>query len=100
MTLARRNLPAIRNADMGAAALVPHVDLEAARELIQAAADSHPRTGERDGLLIAPLFDGCLRVSEAIRLRPRDLTRSTAGGRVAMVAGKGGKTAQVAITRP
>ena len=47
---------------------------------MQAATDAHPRTGERDGLLIALLFDGCLRVSEAIHLRPRDLTRTSAGG--------------------
>ena len=54
MTLARRNLPAIRNAEMGSASFIPHLDLEAVLQLIQAATGAHPRTGERDGLLIAP----------------------------------------------
>ena len=99
MTLARRNLPAIRNAEMGSASFIPHLDLEAVQRLIQAATGAHPRTGEqRDGLLIALLFDRCLRMSEAIRLRPRDLTRTGAGGWVATVTGKGNKTAQVALS--
>ena len=45
-----------------------------------------PRTGERDGLLIALLFDGCLRVSEAIRLRPRDLAKTAQTAQVALSA--------------
>ena len=83
MTLARRNLPAIRDADIGAECFIPDLDLDAVLRLIQAASDVHPRTGERDGLPIALLFDGCLRVSEAIRLRPRDLAKTSAGGWVA-----------------
>ena len=98
MTLARRSLPAIRDAEMGAASFVPHVDLAAVLRLIAAVTEGHPRTGERDGLLIALLFDACLRVSEAIRLRPRDLSRTSAGGWVATVTGKGNKTAQVALS--
>ncbi len=35
------------------------------------------RHGERNALLIALLFDGCLRVSEAQGLRPVDLVRSS-----------------------
>ena len=98
MTLARRHLPAIRDAEMGAASFIPHLDLEAVVQLIQAVTNAHPRTGERDGLLIALLFDGCLRVSEAIHLRPRDLARTSGGGWVATVTGKGNKTAQVALS--
>ena len=98
MTLARRSLPAIRDAEIGSAAFVPHVDLDAVLRLIAAAAEGHPRTGERDGLLIALLFDACLRVSEAIRIRPRDLTRTSSGGWVSTVTGKGNKTAQVALS--
>ena len=99
MTLARRHLPAIRDAEMGSASFIPHLDLDAVLRLIQAATDTHPRTGERDGLLIALLFDVCLRVSEAIRLRPRDLARTGVGGRVATgITGKGNKTAQVALS--
>ena len=48
--------------------------------------------------MIALLFDGCLRVSEAIRLRPRDLAKTSADGWVATVTGKGNKTAQVALS--
>ena len=98
MTLSRRSLPAIRDAESGSASFIPHLDLDAVLRLIQAATDTHPRTGERDGLLIALLFDGCLRVSEAIRLRPQDLIRTSAGGWVATVTGKGNKTAQVALS--
>ena len=98
MTLARRNVPAIRDAEMGSPAFIPHLDLDAVLRLIAAAGEAHPRTGERDGLLIALLFDGCLRVSEAIRLRPMDLTRTNAGGWVATVTGKGNKMAQVALS--
>ena len=47
MNLARRNLPVIRDAEKGSAVFVPHVDLGAVRQLIQAATDSHPRTSDR-----------------------------------------------------
>ncbi len=57
MTLARRNLPAIRDAEMRAASYVPHVDLDAVHRPIAAAAEAHPRTGERDSLLIAEISD-------------------------------------------
>ena len=80
------------------AAFVLHVDLEAVLRLIAAVSEGHPRTGERDGLLIALLFDACLRVSEAISLRPRDLTRTSAGGWVSNVTGKDNKTAQAVLS--
>ena len=57
MTLARRNLPAIRDAEKGAASFVPHVDLDAVHRLIAAAAEAQPRTGERDSLLISEMSD-------------------------------------------
>ena len=98
MTLARRQLPAIRDGEIGAATFVPHLDLEAVHRLIAAARDNNPRTGERNGLLIALMFDGCLRVSEALGLRPVDLTRTSNGGWVATVVGKGHKLGQVALS--
>ena len=56
------------------------------------------RTGERDGLLIALHFHACLRVSEGINLRPRDLSRTNAGGLGGHgLTGKGNKTAQGAV---
>ena len=95
MSLAPRNLPAIREAQQGAQAYVPHVDLSSIHRMIEAAHAS--RYGERDGLLIAVLFDGCLRVSEALRLRPADLVRDD-GGWSARILGKGGKMGQVALS--
>ena len=97
MTQVRRNLPAIRDAEMGAASFVPHLDLASVLRLIAAVAKVHPRTGERAGLLMALLFDTCLRVSEGINLLPRDLSRTNAGSWAA-AAGKGNKTARVAVS--
>ena len=57
MTLVRRNPPAIRDAEMEAASFVPHLDLAAVLRLIVAAAEAHPRTGERDSLLISEISD-------------------------------------------
>ena len=96
MTLARRNLPAIREAQQGAAETVPHLDAQAVRRLIEAAR-SASQTGERNALLIATLYDGALRVSEALRLRPMDLVRSETGW-AAQIMGKGGKRGMVALS--
>ena len=95
MTLAPRALPAIRDAQDGAASFVPHLDLDAVQRLIDAA--SHASTGQRDALLIAALFDGCFRVSELLALRPRNL-RSSAHGWSAQVVGKRGKLGEVALS--
>ena len=97
MTLAPRRLPAVREVELGAAAFVPHLDLDAVHGLMAAAAAS--RHGERDALLIALLFDGCLRVSEALGLRPVDLVRGE-GGWSARIVGKGRKPGQVALSPP
>ncbi len=43
------------------------------------------------------VFDGCLRVSEALGLRPVDLVRGD-GGWSARIVGKGGKAGQVALS--
>ncbi len=48
MTLVHRSLPAIREAAVGAQAMVPHLDLDAVQELIAAA--SRCRNGGRDAL--------------------------------------------------
>ena len=57
ITLSRQNLPAILEAEMGVASFVPHVDLDAVHRLIAAAPEAHPRTGERDSLLISEISD-------------------------------------------
>ncbi len=97
VTLARRNFPAIRDAELSTAAFVPHLDLDAVQRLIAAAMVATPGHGQRNGLLIAAMFDGCLRVSEALGLRPVDLS-ATDGGWLATVVGKGRKTGQVALS--
>ena len=96
MTLDRRNLPAIREGELAASATIPHLDIPAVRRLIDAARTA-PQTGERNALLIAVLFDGCLRVSEALQLRPLDLVQSEIGW-AARVVGKGRKSGMVALS--
>ncbi len=96
MTLARRDLPAVREGQDLSAGTVPHLDASAVQRIIEAARFS-VRTGERNALLIATIFDGALRVSESLRLRPQDLMR-TEGGWAVQVLGKGGKRGQVALS--
>ena len=98
MALDRRNLPAIREGELAASAAIPHLDVPAVRRLIDAARTA-PQTGERNALLIAVLFDGCLRVSEALGLRPVDLVQSDVGW-AARVVGKGRKAGMVALSAP
>ena len=86
---------AIRRAEAGAADYIVHLNLDQVRQLAEAAGQS--RHGERDKLLIQLLFDGCLRCSEAIAVRPCDLMTDL-GGWVVRVKGKGGKVASVAIS--
>ena len=78
MTLACRNLPAVREAQQGAAETVPHLDAQAVRRLVESAR-SASQTGERNALLIVTLYDGALRVCEALALRPIDLVRADTG---------------------
>ncbi len=70
---------------MGFATFVPHLDLDVVHRLITAAWESSSRAGERKGLLVAAMFDGCLRASEALGLRPVCLARTGNGGWVARV---------------
>jgi integrase len=53
---------------------------------------------ERDELLVAVLFDGALRVSEVLRIRPMDLAEADGGARV-RILGKGKKRAEVSLSR-
>ena len=98
MALDRRNLPAVREGELATSATIPHLDISAVRRLIDAARTA-PQTGERNALLIAVLFDGCLRVSEALGLRPVDLVQSDMGW-VARVMGTGRKAGLVALSSP
>ncbi len=87
---------AIQRAEAGAADYVPHVSVGQVK-LIAVVAGQNRRHGERNALLIKFLFDGCLRVSEALGVRPADLQR-TPDGWTARVMGKGRKPGVVAIS--
>jgi len=63
---------AIVGARTAAGGYVPHLGIAEVRAMAEAVPKSS-RNGERDRLLIPTLLDGCLRVSEALALRPRDV---------------------------
>lgn len=77
-TTLRNNIsqvPAIQRAEAGAADCVPHVMVSQAK-LMAVVAGQNKRHAERNALLIKFLFDGCLRVSEALGVKPVDLQRT------------------------
>ena len=86
----------IQRAEAGAADYVPHVSSGQVK-LMATVAGQNKRHGERNALLIKFLFDGCLRVSEALGVRPVDLQRTPDGWTV-RVLGKGNKPGLVAIS--
>ena len=86
---------AVRRSEALSSDYVAHLDISQVKRLADAAGRS--RQGERDRLLIQLLFDGCLRCSEAIGVRPCDIVRNNTG-RALRVKGKGGKFALVAIS--
>jgi integrase len=90
------NVTAIQRADASAADYVPHVSA-AQVKLMAVVAGQNNRHGERNALLIKFLFDGCLRVSEALGVRPCDLQRTPDGWTVRVI-GKGSKPGVVAIS--
>ncbi len=87
---------AIQRAEVGTADYVPHVTAGQVK-LMAVVAGQNTRHGERNALLIKFLFDGCLRVSEALSIRPIDLQRTPDGWTV-RVMGKGSKPGVVAIS--
>jgi len=76
---------------------VPHLGVEEVKRLMGAARGASRRCGERDMLLIGVLFDGCLRVSEALGLRPADIVHDGEGF-VVRVRRKRGAWGQVAVS--
>jgi len=87
---------AIQRSEAGAADYVAHVTVGQVK-LMAVVASQSKRHGERNALLIKFLFDGCLRVSEALGVRPIDLLRTPDGWTV-RVMGKGSKPGKVAIS--
>jgi len=86
---------AVRQSEALVSDYVAHLDIGQVKRLAGAAGGS--RHGERDRLLIELLFDGCLRCSEAIGVKPCDIVRNDTG-RALRVKGKGDKFALVAIS--
>lgn len=87
---------AITRARAAAGAYVPHLGVPEVRAMAQEVFRAS-RNGERDRLLILTLFDGCLRVSEALALRPKDIKQDDAGWHLE-VFGKGKKPGVAAIS--
>lgn len=59
---------------------VSHLGLPEVQTLARVAEqEGKDKKGERDRLLIETLFDGCFRVSEALRIRPKDMLQSEYG---------------------
>jgi len=67
---------AIQRAEADAADYVPHVSAGQVK-LMAVVAGQNSRHGERNALLIKFLFDGCLRVSEALKVRGRQRNMTT-----------------------
>ncbi len=84
-------------ASAGNARPVPHWGINEVLALVGAARQrGRGRKGDRDALLIQTIFDGALRVSEALGVRPQDILRTDGGFRL-LVNGKTGPR-QVAVS--
>jgi integrase/recombinase XerC len=90
------NVPAIRRGEEGAADYVSHLTPGDVKLLVLVASRG-PRHGERNAALISLIFDGALRVSEALGVRPADIEQTPDGYTVAIM-GKGSKPGKVAVT--
>ncbi len=76
---------------------VPHWGIPEVIALVDAARTlGRGANGDRDALLISTIFDAALRVSEALGLRPRDITRTEGGYRLNVNGKTGGR--QVAVS--
>lgn len=87
---------AIQRAEAGSADYVAHVTAGQVK-LMAVVAGQNKRHGERNALLIKTIFDGALRISEGLSIRPTDLARTQDGWTIS-VMGKGSKPGVVAIS--
>jgi integrase len=81
---------AIQRGQQYQADYVGHITLEDVRRILKT-------LGERDQLLVKLIYDGCLRVSEALSIRPDDFVQTPDGWQV-RVLGKGKKRSAVAVS--
>jgi integrase len=72
------NLPAIRSGQDGAADYVPHLS-RGDVQLMAVVAGRDPRHGRRNTALIRVIFDGALRISEALGIRRADIEKTPDG---------------------
>jgi site-specific recombinase XerD len=86
----RRTAPANKGKRYPAEILTP----DEVRALIKACSNRVP-TGIRNRALLVMLYRGGLRITEALRLRPKDLDR--AAGTVTVLRGKGGKRRTIGL---
>jgi len=91
-----KQVSAIQRAEAGEADYVPHLSTDQIR-LMASVAGQNKRHGKRNSVLIKFLFDSCLRVSEALSVRPCDLEESPSGWSV-RVLGKGKQPGKAAIS--
>lgn len=78
---------------------VPHVGLNEVHELCQAVQSfSRPKYRERNTLMVQTLFDGCLRVSELLVLRPEDIVQTDYGWQLRLWNSKGDRWETCAIS--
>jgi integrase/recombinase XerD len=91
-----RPVPAWRGRAIGAE--IPHLTREDVLRLAEAAERvGRGHKGKRDKLLILVLYDACLRVSEALGLRPQDIVQGPRGFRL-RVHGKGNRWGEAAVS--
>jgi len=85
----------IRQAQTHRGDYVPHLNLDQVHAIAEAA--NNGRNGERNKLMVQTIFDGCFRVSEALRIQPAHVAQNAHGWRVELL-GKGGKRGVAAIS--
>ena len=81
---------AVRRALAYEADYVPHLSLSDVQRIASG-------LKERDRLLTCVLFDGCLRCSEAISIRPQDIIQDSTGW-IIRILGKGSKRSIIAVS--
>lgn len=82
---------AIRRGQEYAADYVGHITLADVHSIIAVLKK------DRDKLLVSLIYDGCLRVSEAVGIRPQDILQTPDGWQI-RVTGKGNKYSAVAVS--
>lgn len=104
MVLTPRQNVAIEKAQgLSASGIIPHLSEQNIIELADSAfQNGKTRSSDnsiRDKLIILTLFDGCLRVSEMLSIRVKDLPEPFSDYNFINIIGKGKKLRQVAISK-